>query len=147
MTIVDSGKLQRAFLHPKTGAQQAHEKAQKTAQQFEEIMVRTFVGALRKTTSIGEESGGMFGSGPGSDTFTDWFDEKVAHEISDTGRVGVAEVLMQEFERTRASKPKAEANTKQLRADAKRDLLDLDVASLRQHDHRPLQGRILDVAL
>jgi Rod binding domain-containing protein len=97
--MVDPGKLARLTLHPQDHAQQARSKALATAQQFEDVLVQTLVGALRKTTSIDGESGGMFGSDTGADTYCDWFDEKFAHEISRTGKVGIADVLMREFER------------------------------------------------
>lgn len=76
----------------------ARAKAQGVAQQFEDMMVKMFVGSMRETTKIGEDSEGLFGSGPGADTYTQWFDEKLTHEVTVHGHVGIAEVLMREFE-------------------------------------------------
>ena len=42
---------------------------------------------------------GMFGDGPGSDTYTQWFDNNLAEYLSDNGQFGIADTLMKEFER------------------------------------------------
>ncbi len=93
-------------LHTKTlSAQpegdQDRKKALETAQQFEQMLVRQLVSSLRSTSKMGGEEGGMFGSEPGADTYTDWFDEHVAKDVSEHGRIGVADALMEEFDRVK----------------------------------------------
>ncbi len=100
------GKLATASLKPQGEEATSRKKALDTAQQFEQVLVRQLVGSLRATSKLGGEEGGMFGSEPGSDTYADWFDEHVAKDISEHGRIGVAEALVEEFERMkRAKKP------------------------------------------
>ena len=63
------------------GADRAGRKnAQKAADDFEQMFVRTLVGSLRATSKLGDD-GGMFGSGPGTDTYGDWFDQNLAEQI------------------------------------------------------------------
>jgi len=71
-------------------------KAEKVAAQFEAVFVRTMVSSLRQTSSIGGE--GMFGGGPGADTYADWFDQNLAEQISKTSHVGIKEQLLADFE-------------------------------------------------
>lgn len=72
-------------------------KAEKTAGQFEQMFVRTMVSSLRETASFGDE--GMFGKGPGSDTFADWFDQHLAEQVSSSNNVGIAKQLLVDLER------------------------------------------------
>jgi Rod binding domain-containing protein len=72
-------------------------KAERTAAQFEELFVRSMVSSLRSTATL--DGGGMFGSGPGSDTFADWFDQNLAQQISRSTRVGIKEQLLADLER------------------------------------------------
>lgn len=144
--LADFRKVNQLVQHPISAAQKTRNEAQKTAQQFEDIMVRTFVSAMRKTTSIGDDAGGMFGTEPGADTYADWFDEKFAHAISSSGKVGVADVLMQEFERrkqiprdpTMAATPKP--------PHVPRHLLEIDQQALRAQHLPPAWKGGLDVA-
>ncbi len=137
-TKADFGKLNRMTDHPLDARAKTRKKALETAQQFEDVMVRTFVSAMRQTAKIDDESSGMFGSGPGADTFADWFDEKIAHEVSSSGRVGVANVLMQEFERWKQVPTDANAaaagshatDPSRKHAQLPKGLLDVDPASL-----------------
>ncbi len=73
-------------------------RAAQTAAQFEQIFVRTMVQSLRATSSLGE-GGGMFGEGPGSDTFGDWFDANLTEQITSTSRIGIEEALLADLER------------------------------------------------
>ena len=98
------GKLATASMKPQGEAQIDRKKALETAQQFEQVLVRQLVGSLRSTSKLGGEEGGMFGSEPGSDTYADWFDEHVAKDISKHGRIGVAEALVEEFDRMKRGK-------------------------------------------
>jgi len=114
-------------LHTKTLSKQPEgehdrKKALETAQQFEQMLVRQLVSSLRSTAKMGGEEGGMFGSEPGADTYTDWFDEHVAKDVSEHGRIGVADALMEEFDRvkrgrkTLGEKALDEVDAKQLAA-------------------------------
>ena len=95
---MDPLAVHKMSLKPQTAAQQDRAKAEKVANQFEAVFVKTLVGALRQTSSFGGE-GGMFGSGPGSDTFTGWFDQNVADHLAETGGLGVASAVLSDMER------------------------------------------------
>ncbi len=69
-----------------------------TAKQFEQIFVQMMLKGLRKTSEMAGGEG-MFGDGPGSDTYTQWFDNNLAEYLSDNGQFGIADALMKEFER------------------------------------------------
>lgn len=69
------------------------------ARTFESLLVQQLVGTLRQTSQLGGEGGGMFGSGPGADTYSAWFDQRVSSELAEHGNLGVAEQLVREFER------------------------------------------------
>jgi Rod binding domain-containing protein len=84
---------------PGTEADKARRHAAGVAEQFEELFVRTLVGSLRQTSSMGG-SGGMFGDGPGASTYADWFDQNVAEQITKSSHVGIADQLMRDFERS-----------------------------------------------
>lgn len=79
-----------------SAADKRQEKAEKVATQFEAVFVRTMVGSLRQTSSVGGES--MFGSGPGADTYADWFDQNLADQIAGSSRIGIKEQLLADFE-------------------------------------------------
>ena len=91
--------LHTKTLSPQPEGEQDRKKALETAQQFEQMLVRQLVSSLRSTAKMGGEEGGMFGSEPGSDTYADWFDEHVANDISEHGKIGVADALIAEFDR------------------------------------------------
>ncbi len=151
--IADFRRLNQATTHPTDAVAKVRAKALATAQQFEDVMVRTFVSAMRETTKVTPDAEGMFGSGPGSDTFSDWFDEKLAHEVSSSGKVGVASVLMAEFERSRqipadpdaATKAQHAADPTRRRAHLPSSLIDTRPPHL-QPLHLPTAGGI-DVAV
>lgn len=79
----------------------AHDKerarAEATAGQFEQLFVRSMVSSLRATSSI--DGAGMFGSGPGADTFGDWFDDNLANQVCHTSDVGIKDQLLKDLER------------------------------------------------
>jgi Rod binding domain-containing protein len=93
-------RLETMTMHPLTAAQKERQRAEKVADQFEAVFVRSIVSSLRKTAAIGE--GGMFGAGPGSDTYADWFDQNLAEQVSRTGNIGIKQKLMTDFERAGA---------------------------------------------
>ena len=80
---------------PLMQAQKLRQKAQKVASQFEEIFARQMVENFRKA-SIGED--GMFGKSVGSSTYSSWFDEHLAHHVSNGANLGIADSLMRSFE-------------------------------------------------
>jgi Rod binding domain-containing protein len=79
-------------------ADERRERAEAVASRFEQLFVQHFVSGLRKTTAIGE-SEGLFGNGPGSDTYTQWFDEHFASHVMNNGGLGVRDVLLRDWER------------------------------------------------
>lgn len=85
-------------MRPLDPAQKERQRAEKVADQFETVFVRTLVSSLRQTGSVSAE-GGMFGSGPGADTYADWFDENLAQKVAATGHIGIKEQLLRDFER------------------------------------------------
>lgn len=94
---------------PRTPEQQRAE-AWKTAVQFEKVFVQEMLSGLRKTAELGGEDGGpfasgLFGSGPGSETYTEWFDDSLAEQVVKTGRLGIADQIMEEFERWKQVPP------------------------------------------
>ncbi|MFK7738707.1 MAG: rod-binding protein [Planctomycetota bacterium] len=94
---MDALALETLSLKPASQDSQARQKAEKTAGQFEDVFIRTLVKSLRETASFGEE-GGMFGSGPGADTYADWFDERIAGQLREAGGIGIADVLLRDME-------------------------------------------------
>jgi Rod binding domain-containing protein len=73
--------------------------ARDVAGKFEGVFVRTMVQSLRQSSQMGGEGGGLFGDGPGADTYADWFDDNIATQVSKGGRVGIADHLMRDLER------------------------------------------------
>jgi Rod binding domain-containing protein len=92
-------RLETLSLKPQSGTEKSRSKAEKVAGQFEAVFVKTLVSSLRQTASIGGEEGGMFGQGPGAETYAGWFDENVSDELSRTGGIGIASALLSEMER------------------------------------------------
>lgn len=72
-------------------------QAQRVASQFESMFVQQIVSKMREGSDLmGENS--MFGSGPGSNTYATWFDTYMSEHMAKSGRVGVADALMRQFE-------------------------------------------------
>ncbi len=86
-------------------------EGKETADKFEAIFLKQMVVKMRENASLGE--GGMFGDGPGSDTYSQWFDSNMSSALSGSGQIGISKVLMTEFERVGAipTLEQAEANT------------------------------------
>jgi len=93
------GAAKAEVADPAARATQQREKALEVAQQFEEVFVRSLISTMRQSSSLGGEESGMFGSGPGSDTYSDWFDQHMSENLMRDGGIGVSDVLMREFER------------------------------------------------
>lgn len=84
-------------MKPVDAQQKARQHAEKVADQFEQIFTRTMVSSLRSSGSCGGE-GGMFGSGPGADTYADWFDQNLAEQLGKNGDIGIRKALMADLE-------------------------------------------------
>ena len=91
---IDSVTLQ--LLQDRT-ALSPRQRAEATASQFEAIFTQQMVQTMRQGTgTLGDE--GMFGSGPGSGTYEDWFDQNMARRLSDGGRIGIAAAMLRDWE-------------------------------------------------
>ncbi len=95
---MDTLRLETLSMRPKNPADAGRAKAAEVADTFEQLFVRSLVSSMRASAAMGGE-GGMFGSGPGADTYSDWFDENVAKQVSASGRVGIAEAVLADIER------------------------------------------------
>ena len=96
---MDALRLETMSINPKSHDVRGREKAQKAADQFEAVFVKTFVSSMRQTATVGDEQGGMFGQGPGAGTYASWFDDNVSTELARTGGIGIAKALLSEMER------------------------------------------------
>jgi Rod binding domain-containing protein len=96
-------------------------RAEKAAGQFEQLFVRSMISSLRATGSATGE--GMFGKGPGADTFGDWFDQNLAEQITRTSKIGIAETLLADFERHGQLRAEAPARMREAQAAADRAAL------------------------
>lgn len=116
--------LLQQFQHPQSQGQGKRAQALEVASQFEQLFVRSMVQDMRKTAEFGGDGEGMFGGGPGSDTYSDWFDQNLAEHISKSGQVGIKDTLMREFEATHQV-PKAPPAEKHLNAMLGKGVLDV----------------------
>jgi Rod binding domain-containing protein len=78
-------------------------QAEQVAGRFEQIFAQQLVASMREGASLGESSG-LFGDGPGSDTFTMWFDSLLGERLGQQG-LGVAGTLLRDWERQRLIPP------------------------------------------
>jgi len=92
-------RLETMSLRPVDAASKTRQHAEKVADQFETIFVRSMVQSMRLSATYGGESG-MFGTGPGADTYSDWFDQNVAEHVCASSQVGITQQLMSDFERS-----------------------------------------------
>jgi Rod binding domain-containing protein len=74
-------------------------RAHRVAEHFEAIFVQQMVTNMRESTDLAGE-GGMFGSGPGSSTYAQWFDTYMSEHLAATGEIGVADAILAQLERT-----------------------------------------------
>jgi flagellar protein FlgJ len=79
-------------------------EAREVAGKFEAMFVQQVVAGMRESARIGDGEG-MFGSGPGSDTYTQWFDSYMSEHLARSGGVGVADAILREIERLRQVPP------------------------------------------
>jgi len=96
---MNSLRIETMTQSPQTAAEKNRAKAEKVADQFEAVFVKTFVSSLRQTAVLDGEPGGMFGTGPGADTYASWFDDNMANELGRGDGVGIAKALLKEMER------------------------------------------------
>ena len=78
----------------------AEEKELAAARQFETLFVKQLVQMLRASASAGGE-GSMFGEGPGSDTYAQWFDNNMSEHLAEGDGIGIASMLVRQFEDAR----------------------------------------------
>jgi Rod binding domain-containing protein len=81
-----------------------------TARQFEQIFIQQMLEGMRKSANIAGGDG-LFGGGPGNDTYSQWFDNHLAEHLSRHGKMGIAETLMKEFERWHQIPPATSVET------------------------------------
>ncbi len=81
-----------------------------TARQFEQIFIQQMLEGMRKSANIAGGDG-LFGDGPGNDTYTQWFDNHLSEHLSRHGNMGIAETLMKEFERWHQIPPETSVET------------------------------------
>ncbi|MHC5065899.1 MAG: rod-binding protein [Planctomycetota bacterium] len=96
MNIIDSvGIRTNAALEPKLDVRG---EAKKIADNFETLFVQSMVEGMRKSGDMGQGEG-LFGDGPGADTYTQWFDNFMSSHLAENGNIGLSDTLMEEFER------------------------------------------------
>jgi Rod binding domain-containing protein len=61
---------------------------EQVALEFESLFASMLVKEMRKTLSEG-----LFGEGPGADTYAGWFDEHVGRELAETGALDLVGIL------------------------------------------------------
>jgi flagellar protein FlgJ len=98
---MDALRLETMSMNPLTKGEKARAEAEKTFAQFEAIFVRTMVQSLRQSGTCGGE-GGMFGSGPGADTYADWFDQNLSEQLGRTTDIGIKKALLADYDRATA---------------------------------------------
>ncbi len=75
-------------------ASENHEKALEAAKGFEAMMVKQMLKSM--TSSL--ENKGFFGKAPGSDVYQDMFIDSMARQITDQGRLGLADMIVKNME-------------------------------------------------
>ena len=90
-----------------------NERVKAAADQFERIFVQQMVQAMRSSVSLGGDEGGMFGSGPGAGTFEDWFDTHLSRHLSETGGIGIGDMLVRNWQQHGVVKTEGEGETNQ----------------------------------
>ena len=103
-TIASKGQLATGPRNP------LRAEALDTARQFEQIFIQQMLEGMRKSTNI-PGGDGMFGDGPGNDTYAQWFDNHMSEHLSKNGNMGIADTLMSEFERWNQIPPATSAET------------------------------------
>jgi Rod binding domain-containing protein len=94
-----SAAVQPAALgRPEPGAPAARRReAAEVAQQLETVFGQLLVQNLRQSAASTPGSG-LFGDGPGSDQFTQWFDAMLGERVARGGGLGIAGNLLRTWE-------------------------------------------------
>lgn len=95
---MDALRIETMSMKPLARGEKARAEAEKTFAQFESIFVRTMVQSLRQSATCGGE-GSMFGSGPGADTYADWFDQNLSEQLGRTSEIGIKKALLADYDR------------------------------------------------
>jgi len=69
-----------------------------TAHDFETLLVQQMVAGMRNTADLMGE-GGMFGDGPGAETYGEWFDKQLASQVTASSEMGVVDAVMADLAR------------------------------------------------
>lgn len=83
---------------PDAPQQDRHAAIVDAAKKFEKIFAGMMVKGMRESGKIAG-SEGLFGDGPGSDTYTDWFDGLMSERLASNGGLGMQAKLIREWER------------------------------------------------
>ena len=94
-----SGRWRAAVEADPRRALQARSRGLEVAGTFEQVFVQQMVEGLRRTGDPTGTGDGPFGDGPGSDTYTMWFDRLLGERIAGTGELDIAGTVVRELER------------------------------------------------
>ena len=89
--------------------QDRHQQLVGAARQFEKIFAGMMVKGMRESGKVAGGAG-IFGEGPGSDTYSDWFDNLLSDRLSANGGLGLQTKLIKQWERTEASEASKNGN-------------------------------------
>ena len=74
------------------------ESAVNVAQQFEELFAQQMISGMRRSMQLDGEEGGMFGSGPGADTYAQWFDSMMSEKLGEGRGLGLRDTLLRHWD-------------------------------------------------
>ena len=95
---MNAAQVERSGPLEVVGRPDRHAQIAEAARKFEMMFAQMLVKSMRETAQIGGGQG-MFGEGPGSDTYADWFDGLMAEQIGGSGGLGLQKVLLREWDR------------------------------------------------
>lgn len=117
--------LQQAGQSQRAGAPTHKNRAEamKAAQDFEAVFLRKIISDMRKNSQMLGD--GLFGKSPGANIKESWYDNTLAEHMAQTGQVGLANALVEDWDRHGhiAKDSTAKANGVQAR-DASQKLVD-----------------------
>ena len=76
-----------------------HAELVDAAAKFERIFAQMMVKGMRESGKVAGGQG-LFGEGPGSDTYTDWFDGLMSDRLVSNQGLGMQKTLIKEWERS-----------------------------------------------
>lgn len=91
-------------------AKDRHAEIAGAAQQFEQIFAQMLISNMRQTASFGGGEG-LFGDGPGADTYTQWFDTLMSEHLGGAGGIGLRKKLIEEWDRPNLVPPTMKKET------------------------------------